>query len=150
MMSIVAVDTPDPTKRIITVEDTVNVYDTVPSIIEVTGTKYNAVPEQTDDTPFNTGDGSFIDTAKLRRGELKWVALSQDLLWFRGGPFHYGDSLYAHHENNAIRGWWEVHDAMNARYTNRIDFLQPVGVRDITGHNRHILISKHKFYGSTD
>lgn len=121
-------------------------YDTISPVYEVTGTKYNAVPAQTDNTPFNTGDGSFIDTAALRRGELKWVALSWDLLWFRGGPFNYGDSIYVYHTNEVFRGWWEVHDAMNPRHRNRIDFLQPVGVNNISGHNPNILISKEKFF----
>lgn len=126
--------------------DTILIPDTIPQIIEVTGTKYNAVEEQTDATPYNTADGSFIDTLKLRNGEIRWVTLSQDLLWFNDGPFKWGDSLFAFDRNPTIFGWWEVHDAMNSRYKRRIDFLQPVGARDITGQNRQILISKMKFY----
>ncbi len=130
--------------------DTILYFDTIKApveevyIINTTLTKYNAVPGQTDDTPFNTGDGSFIDTTLLRSGELRWIALSQDLLWFNNGPFHYGDSVYIHSEQEYIKGWWELHDAMNPRYTNRVDILQPLGNNTISGQNPNILISNKK------
>ena len=109
-------------------------------VVEVTGTKYQPVEAQTDATPFNTADGSFIEAEKLKNGELRWCALSQDLLWYRGGRFRYGDSLYVHSEQKAIKGWWIVHDCMNSRYTNRIDFLQWFD-DEISGQNPNLLIS---------
>ena len=46
--------------------------------ILVTATVYNAVPEQTDSTPFITASGSIInpDCPEVHR----WVAVSQDML----------------------------------------------------------------------
>lgn len=109
-------------------------------IVTVTGTKYQPCVEQCDSTPFNTADGSFIEVDKLMKGEIRWVALSRDLLWYKGGMFHYGDSIYVHSEQDNIRGWWEVHDCMNERYTNRIDFLQWHDDK-IKGLNHNLLIS---------
>lgn len=44
----------------------------------VKGTVYHADPNQTDDTPFITADNSVIDNSVVN--DLKWVALSRDLL----------------------------------------------------------------------
>ena len=79
--------------------DTVYIYeaDTIiihhpcdtPQFHVVTGTKYQPVEAQCDATPLNTADGSFIDTTKLEIYDFRWCALSQDLLWFNGGPYHH-------------------------------------------------------------
>jgi hypothetical protein len=123
-----------------TVVDTVTIKQDY-LFIEVTGTKYQPVVGQTDDTPLNTADGSFIDTVALERGEIRWCALSQDLLWFNGGPFHYGDTVYVHSYKDFLKGTWIVHDAMNARLTKRIDFLMPIHGGPTVGLNKGMLIS---------
>jgi len=94
-----------------------------PQFHVVTGTKYQPVEAQCDATPLNTADGSFIDTTKLEIYDFRWCALSQDLLWFNGGPYHYGDFIRVYSPNEEYSGLWQVHDCMNKRYTNRIDFL---------------------------
>lgn len=104
--------------------------DTVPAISliqEVTGTYYHTDESQCDDNPFITADQSEIDSVKLKRGELRWVALSRDLLKRWKGPINYGDTIYIHHSNDELRGNWIVHDCMNAKYENRIDFLAHPG-----------------------
>ena len=55
---------------------------------------YHPVEAQCDDTPLNTADGSRIDPYCV--SEWNWIAVSQDLLWFNGGPFRYGDSVYVY------------------------------------------------------
>jgi 3D (Asp-Asp-Asp) domain-containing protein len=88
-----------------------------PQIHTVTATYYNAEAAQCDSDPSITADGS-----KVVRG-VRWVALSRDLLRRWGGKFDYGDTIYAAHADKRIEGLWVVHDCMNARFKNRIDFL---------------------------
>lgn len=114
--------------------------DTAQFIMTVTGTKYQPVEAQCDSDPLGTADGSRINIEDLKADKIRWVALSRDLLWYKGGQFRYGDSIYVHSEQKYIKGWWIVHDCMNARYTNRIDFLQWYDDR-INGHNPNLLIS---------
>ena len=121
--------------------------DTVPAISliqEVTGTYYHTDASQSDDNPFITADQSEIDSVKLKRGELRWVALSRDLLKRWKGPINYGDTIYVHHPDDELRGNWIVRDCMNARYENRIDFLAHPGKKfpDCSGP---ILISDATF-----
>jgi len=120
-----------------------------PVITEVIGTIYNPVAAQCDSDPLTTADNSLIDLDKLKKKEIRWIALSRDLLARWGGPYDYGDSIYIHHPDKRIRGVWTVHDTMNARFTKRMDFL-------VSGkHNKnfphktpHILISNKNFYVS--
>ena len=100
------------------------------------GTRYNPTPGQCDDTPFHTADGSFIDVNKLEKKEIRWVALSWDLIndtyrqnvrsedWAWRGDFAFGDTIYVESESKPmINGYWVVHDVMNGRYRKSIDFL---------------------------
>ena len=121
--------------------------DTVPAISliqEVTGTYYHTDASQCDGNPFITADQSEIDSLKLKRGELRWVALSRDLLKRWKGPINYGDTIYIHHTDDELRGNWIVRDCMNAKYKNRIDFLTHPGKKfpDCSGP---ILISDATF-----
>ena len=83
----------------------------------VTATVYNAVPEQTDSTPFITASGAQINQ---QHPELhRWVAVSQDMLK-RGYKF----GMYIEVSGAGdLDGIWEIQDVMNKRYTNCIDFL---------------------------
>lgn len=89
----------------------------------ITGTYYNAVEAQCDDTPLVTADGSMINLDKLKNHRIKWVALSRDLLSRWGGPFNYGDTIYIDHKDSRIKGHWVVRDCMNKRFKKRVDFL---------------------------
>jgi len=108
----------------------------VDTISIVRATTYNAVAGQCDDTPFNTADGSRIDTAKLFTGEIRWVALSRDLIkdsyrdglymnrnhW--RGYFEFGDTMEVFSDSSPqINGKWVVHDCMAPRYERSVDFL---------------------------
>lgn len=107
----------------------------------MTGTYYHAVRKQTDSSPFITSDNSYIIPGK--EDILRWCALSRDLLdvprlakksrkhW--RGDYKYGDTLLVSVVDNT-KGWysekiigkWIVHDCMNKRFSNAIDFLVSV------------------------
>ena len=118
-----------------------------PVVTEVLGTMYNPVVAQCDADPLITADNSKIDLDKLDNNEIRWVALSRDLLTRWGGPYNYGDSIYVHHSDKRIKGIWIVHDTMNARWSKRIDFLVSLKHTKIFPHKTpHILISNQEFY----
>ena len=85
--------------------------------ILVTATVYNAVPEQTDSTPFITASGKRINEncPECHR----WVAVSQDLL--KQG-YTFGKCIEVSGVGD-LNGEWEIQDVMNSRFTNSIDFL---------------------------
>lgn len=83
-------------------------------------TTYWCDTAQCDSNPYSTADGSTIDPNNPQR----WVALSRDLLFRWGGPFHYGDSIEIYSNKFPhLDGFYEVHDCMNAQYEMSIDFL---------------------------
>jgi len=81
----------------------------------VTLTTYNAVVGQCDSDPLTTADGTKIDLKKLKRGKIKYAAVSRDLLWAipLGSIIH----IDGH-------GYYEVRDTMNKRFNHHIDILQ--------------------------
>jgi hypothetical protein len=108
-------------------------YDT---IYLDTATTYNAVSSQCDSTPLNTADGSLINLWKLKNKEIRWVALSRDLIYcelrqtlFKDtnhwrGPFRFGDTINVSSKLRPdFNGKWVVHDCKAAKYRNHIDFL---------------------------
>tara|TARA_R100000152_G_C6659703_1_gene98938 strand:+ start:104 stop:439 length:336 start_codon:yes stop_codon:yes gene_type:complete len=86
-------------------------------IIIVTATIYHATPSQTDSTPFITASGMHInpDCPLCHR----WIAVSRDLEG-RGLTFGVKVKITG---TGYLDGIWTVQDRMNARWTNRIDFL---------------------------
>jgi len=75
-------------------------------VVEITS--YQAVPEQTDAAPFMTASG--ID---LRETSEKVCALSQDLLWFKGGLVRWGDLVILRISGRPdLSGPWRVVDTM--------------------------------------
>jgi hypothetical protein len=100
-------------------------------------TTYNAEINQCDSEPLITADGSRIDLNKLSKCELRWCALSRDLIWdeerqklheydttiFRGF-FSFGDTIVVESISNPqINGKWVLRDCMAKRYKRSIDFL---------------------------
>lgn len=89
----------------------------------VTLTAYNAVPEQTDNSPFETASGAYSNPEVV-------AARSQDLkdeLPFGtiieiNGPTDPNNSC-GYNVVEPIVGYRIIADTMNARYTNRIDIL---------------------------
>lgn len=87
---------------------------------DVTITTYNPTKAQCDDTPLITACGGRIDTIALRNKELKWCALSRDLL----EVYSYGDTIDVYiRDGHEYNGRYVVMDTMNKRFTNYIDIL---------------------------
>jgi 3D (Asp-Asp-Asp) domain-containing protein len=87
----------------------------------VIATVYQAVPGQTDGSPFITADNSRI---RPRYGSsVHWLALSPDLLKQGGGKFCYGDKVQVGGVSPQLDGVYTVHDTMNRRHRRRIDIL---------------------------
>lgn len=105
--------------------------------VDVTVTVYNPVEGQCDEDPLTTADGSRIRMDKLKRGDLKWIAISHDLR----ETFKYGDSVTLEGHPD-IDGDYVVHDLMNPRFVGRIDILRPAG--DIRGQWVGIIMKKKK------
>ena len=103
---------------------------------KVTATVYNPVASQCDSNPHETADMSKINLKDLEEGKIKWVALSRDLLEY----FNYGDKILVISEDSTINGVYEVHDTMNKRFSNYMDFLRPVNEK--TGKWRDVIIRK--------
>lgn len=90
--------------------------------LKCTVTVYNAVPSQCSGNHLKTADGSIINTQKLEAGELKWCAVSRDLL--RSG-YKYGDKIEILSSDSLISGIYEIHDTSAPRFTRHIDILMP-------------------------
>lgn len=83
----------------------------------VTLTCYQPVREQCNSDPTTTADGSHINLKKLKRKELRWCAVSRDLMYLfpKGKPKRVFIEGY---------GYYEVHDVMNRRYSHHVDILK--------------------------
>jgi len=93
-----------------------------PTRRKVTATRYNPVESQCNDQPLITADMSKISLSKLKRGEIRWIAVSRDLRKI----YKYGDVVEIKAkdgDDKSINGLYEVHDTMNKRFTDRIDIL---------------------------
>jgi len=85
--------------------------------VRVVATCYTAEESQTDDSPLVTADNSLIDTSRI--DSMKWIAVSRDLE--RVG-IEMGDRVLIE-GTGRYDGIWTVHDRMNKKYNQRIDFL---------------------------
>lgn len=93
---------------------------------DVTVTMYNPVPGQTDDTPNIVADGTHFDVEIA--SELRWIAVSRDLLKRWGGPLNYGDKVHLIIPGSPEKsGIYTVKDTMNPRFTDRVDILESEG-----------------------
>jgi hypothetical protein len=81
---------------------------------------YNPVKAQCDSSPKETASGVIINTGKLRKGIIRYISLSRDLL----KKHKYGSYLIIKCNNTYYNGKWMVVDTMNKRFKNKIDFLQ--------------------------
>lgn len=93
------------------------------NIHEVTVTMYHPVPEQTDDTPDITADGTKFKIHKA--SQYRYVAVARNMLKRWGGFLDYGDYIWV--EAGSKSGVYQVRDTMNARYVNHIDILETPG-----------------------
>jgi 3D (Asp-Asp-Asp) domain-containing protein len=92
----------------------------------VTATYYNPVKEQCNSEPLITASGKEINMELLEKGELKWIAVSRDLLRI----YKYGDIVRITCDHDpSIDGDYEITDTMHERFENTIDLLWPVGMK---------------------
>lgn len=92
----------------------------------VTATYYNPVKEQCDSNPLITASGKEINIELLEKGELKWIAISRDLLRI----YKYGDIVRITCDHDpSINGDYEITDTMHERFENTVDLLWPVGMK---------------------
>jgi len=89
-------------------------------------TVYNAEKGQTDSRPFETASGSIIDNKKVLSGEMKWIAVSRDLL--ESKKLSFDDTVYVKELND----FYVVKDKLGSfcgkgkkrrKIKNQIDFL---------------------------
>ena len=106
------------------------------TITHVTLTCYQPVKSQCNNQPLVTADGSKINLHHLKRGSIKWCAISRDL-------------LYLFPKNKPKRvfiegfGVYEVKDVMNKRHKHRIDILiHPKNSKRISIKNVKVKILK--------
>lgn len=104
-----------------------------PFITHVTLTTYNAVASQCDDSPLITADGTKIDMKKLKKGTIKYCAVSRDLLRY----IPYGSVI--HIEGH---GFYEVRDTMNKRFSRYIDILQHTSQKNFKKSNVRVVVIK--------
>jgi 3D (Asp-Asp-Asp) domain-containing protein len=93
-------------------------------------TYYNPVKSQCDSDPLVTADGSEIDLRKLKKGNLKWLAISPDLLpeYPLGTKVKITSKKYP-----KISGIYIIHDVMNPRFQYSIDVLSHIDHGHIFG-----------------
>ena len=108
---------------------------------KVTVTVYNPVPSQCSGSHLRTADGSMIDIEALERGEIRWCAVSRDMLTRNGGDFKFGDRLEVISADETISGIYEIHDTMNPRFSRHVDILMPERIN--TGKWTDVKIIKH-------
>lgn len=104
-------------------------------------TIYNPSRRQCDATPLVTASNSRINTDDLKNQNIRWMALSRDLLKRWKGDFHYGDTVMVTSGDPQIDGLWVIKDTMNKRYKNRGDLLFDKEVRSL-GKWKNVEISK--------
>lgn len=113
------------------------------SFILDTLTIYNPLRLQCDRDPLITASNERISPEKLISGELRWMALSRDLLKRWGGTFHFGDTLTVVAGDPSIDGNWIIQDTMNKRYRNRGDLLFDASTRS-TGRWTNVTLTRKK------
>ena len=86
------------------------------TITHVTLTCYQPVKSQCNKEPLVTADGSKINLHHLKRGNIKWCAISRDLLYLF--PKNKPKKVF-------IEGFgvYEVKDVTNNRFKHRVDIL---------------------------
>ena len=106
------------------------------TITHVTLTCYQPVKSQCNKEPLVTADGSKINLHHLKRGSIKWCAISRDLLY-----------LFPKNKPKRVSiegfGVYEVRDVMNKRHNHRIDILiHPKNSKRISIKNVKVKILK--------
>ena len=91
---------------------------------------------------WKTASGARIDNTKLKNYEIRWVAISQDLL--KKG-FRMNDTIEVTCERvPKLNGKWVIKDCMGPRVRMKIDFLLPKGDNYGFSSPTKVTISKAK------
>lgn len=104
-------------------------------------TVYHPTKRQCDNTPLITASNSKINADDLKNQNIRWMALSRDLLKRWRGEFQYGDTVLVTAGDPQIDGLWIIKDTMNKRYKNRGDLLFDSQVRKL-GKWKNVEISR--------
>lgn len=90
------------------------------TVTHVTITCYQPVRSQCAGNPLITSDGSKIDLNKLKRKQIRWCAVSRDLLYLfpKDKP-----KRIKIEGRTGLNGIWEVKDVTNKRFKHRVDIL---------------------------
>jgi hypothetical protein len=92
-------------------------------------TIYHPDKKQCDNTPLITASNAKINTEDLKKQNIRWMALSRDLLKRWKGEFQYGDTVLVTAGDPQIDGFWVIKDTMNKRFKKRGDLLFDSSVR---------------------
>jgi hypothetical protein len=111
------------------------------SIVLEALTVYNPTSTQCDATPLITASNARIDPVKLQKQELRWMALSRDLMKRWNGIFNYGDTVLVSSGDKQIDGLWVIQDILNKKYRLRGDLLFDRSVRR-TGRWNNVTITR--------
>jgi len=84
----------------------------------IKATYYQPLSGQCDASPLETATGYHINLNKLKKKQIRILAVSRDLL--KKYPYH--SEIYIHQPEH-LRGCWKVEDTMNKRFKNKIDLL---------------------------
>jgi len=115
--------------------------------MHVTVTMYHPVREQTDSTPNILADGTRIRTQEA--SNYKFIAVSRNLLKRWGGWLDYGDFVLLKGTKDKD-GVYQVRDAMNARFVNRIDILESPGTKPYKFETAKITRTNLTYTGAED
>jgi hypothetical protein len=118
------------------------------SVTLETLTVYNPEKRQCDRTPLITASNARIDTEKLLKQEIRWMALSRDLLKRWKGKFHYGDTVRLQSGDPEIDGLWVIQDNLNKRFKSAGDLLFDGRVRKL-GKWKNVTITRQDEYTIT-
>lgn len=92
--------------------------------ITVVATVFHAVKEQTDKDYLITASNKKIDIKKLNSGNLKWIAVSRDLMKKYG--FVFGEKVFVEsYSNPELNGEYQIEDLLHQDSRNHIDILVP-------------------------
>ena len=87
-------------------------------------TVYHATVAECDGDPLTTADGTTWETIAGQR----IAAVSQELLWWNGGPVRWGDAIWVDIPDERLAGLWWVRDTMWAGVQGYVDLAVPEGI----------------------
>jgi 3D (Asp-Asp-Asp) domain-containing protein len=102
---------------------------------------YNPVKSQCDADPTLTASGIRININNLRKGKIRYISVSRDLLKrYKYGSYISIKSCIPHYN-----GCWKIVDTMNKRFKNKIDFLQHTKDRNKPPKTVNIIWTKNYY-----